>query len=472
MKRRMLVLLAVVCLLLTAMPLTVSAEGAVATLHANGELVGEYTTLNDAFVAARGYKLADNAVVTLLSDIDVGATTVKITKGAFTIDLNGKTVYGTASYLFTMERTIIGDTRNITITGDGTMRADTGTAITTGTDTTLTIKNGNFSGTNYGILHDGATLTVNDGTIYGENRGISNSGGTVVINDGSVSGNSGIVNVGGGTIVVQGGTINGDSAAFAQIFSYRDKLTVSGGIISGQISLSSDDNITLTGGTFVGGISCGKALNSLLGEDMAYWQGDTMLQVADDAKSITGGDVTVKKACHHEEGTPAYVDNGDDHTVTYSCCHLTLTEAHVFDHVYDGACPCGSTREVDTLVTFAGNSVSEDVSGLAFRFNVAAEGMQVDGTTAIYDVATIGGYKLLGMGATATNGVETIDIPCVYLCELEADSCGFAVRIKNIPVNKYDAAITVVPYVILEMDGAAVTVYGEEQTSDYNSVKG
>lgn len=77
-------------------------------------------------------------------------------------------------------------------------------------------------------------------------------------------------------------------------------------------------------------------------------------------------------------------------------------------------------------------------------------------------------YKLIKMGAIATNGVDTIDIPCVYLWELKSDSCGFAVRIINIPTDKYDVAITATPYVVLEIDGVATTVYGEAYTASYN----
>ena len=72
------------------------------------------------------------------------------------------------------------------------------------------------------------------------------------------------------------------------------------------------------------------------------------------------------------------------------------------------------------------------------------------------------------MGAIATNGVDTVDIPCVYLCDLEPDSCGFAVRIIHIPTDKYDEAITATPYVVLEIDGVATTIYGEAYTASYN----
>lgn len=468
MKKKLLSILLVMVLLLACVPMGVSAEGdAVATLHANGELVGEYATLDDAFVAARGYKLEDNAVVMLLSDIDLGNTVVTISRCYVTFNLNGKT-------LSRVNGTVLSVTNSsqLTIIGEGTVHTK-GSAVTLDSKSELIIENGDFSGhgaIGYGIsVSDrNSKITINGGNVYGEYRGITGAT-TVIVNGGSVSGEYGIVSWNGkGYFTVNGGSVSGTESAFSNTTMGSHALTVNGGEITGVIR---SDDVTLTGGTFVGGISCSKTLNSVLGEDKAYWQGDTMLQVADDVKKITGGDVTVKDACHHEDGTASYVDNGDDHTVTYSCCHLTLAEAHVFNHVYDSTCPCGSAREVEEIITFGGNSVSENVSGLAFRFSVEADGMQAYGAAAIYDTATVGGYKLLGMGAIAANGVEIIDIPCVYLCDLEPDSCGFAVRIKNIPENKYDTEIIAVPYVILEMDGEAVTVYGAEQIASYNSVK-
>ena len=93
----------------------------------------------------------------------------------------------------------------------------------------------------------------------------------------------------------------------------------------------------------------------------------------------------------------------------------------------------------------------------------------MDGSTAIYDSATVGGYKLLAMGAIVTNGVATIDIPAVYLCGLTEEAASFAVRIVNIPANQYDTVLTATSYFVLEMDGVATIIYGEAQTCSYNA---
>jgi hypothetical protein len=121
-------------------------------------------------------------------------------------------------------------------------------------------------------------------------------------------------------------------------------------------------------------------------------------------------------------------------------------------------------------ISFGGNSVSEDVSGLAFRFDVTVEGMAAKGTTAIYDNAAVDGYRLMSMGAVVTNGLATTDIAAVNLCDLAQATASFAVRIIKIPTDKYDVAVTATPYLVLEVDGVATTVYGEAQTVSYNDI--
>ena len=141
------------------------------------------------------------------------------------------------------------------------------------------------------------------------------------------------------------------------------------------------------------------------------------------------------------------------------------------------------------VFTGAQTATSEDVSGLAFRFNVDVDNMQVNDTTAIYDAATInvmnGNYQLVGMGAIVTNnpnlgndggafyldavdGKKVIDIPAVYLCDLEPDSAAFAVRIRNIPEANYDTGIYARPYYVFDYNGTEITVYGDIVGASYN----
>ena len=159
----------------------------------------------------------------------------------------------------------------------------------------------------------------------------------------------------------------------------------------------------------------------------------------------------------------------------------------------------GTASAVDTIremsdssnvFTDAQTSTSNEVSGLAFRFDVATAGMLMENTTAIYDEATIkafdgNNYKLVGMGAIVTNnpnlgnsgafyldavdgGKKVVNIPAVYLYELEDASASFAVRIRNIPEANYDTSIYARPYYIFDYNGTQITVYGDVVGASYN----
>ena len=155
-----------------------------------------------------------------------------------------------------------------------------------------------------------------------------------------------------------------------------------------------------------------------------------------------------------------------------SICWTYIEGAHTYDNEFDTECNvCGEIREVELPIAKIGVSASEDVRGVAAKFVLTVDGMGIDETTAIYTNATVNGYKLIGMGAKATNGVSTVDIPCVYLCDDDVStSAQYAIRIKNIPVGKEDVEITFTPYFTIEINGAPVTFYGEEVVASYNSV--
>ena len=147
-----------------------------------------------------------------------------------------------------------------------------------------------------------------------------------------------------------------------------------------------------------------------------------------------------------------------------------------------------------TVFTGAQTSNSEEVSGLAFRFDAAVNGLKIKNgcaTQADYNTGTVDAfgdstdYKLIGMGAIVTNnpnlgnngsafyldavdGKKVIDIPAVYLCNLEPDSAAFSVRIRNIPEANYDTGIYARPYYIFDYNGTEITVYGDIVGVSYN----
>ena len=125
---------------------------------------------------------------------------------------------------------------------------------------------------------------------------------------------------------------------------------------------------------------------------------------------------------------------------------------------------------------------TENGNGLAFRFELAADGVgvvnKIEADLSNATVSYLGETcKLVGMGAVMTNwrhlevssdlcldtvnDIDTIDIPAVYLCDLEPDSCAFAVRIINIPNDQLERTIYARPYYVVEVDGEEIVVYGD-----------
>ena len=128
---------------------------------------------------------------------------------------------------------------------------------------------------------------------------------------------------------------------------------------------------------------------------------------------------------------------------------------------------------MEIFVSSKGTSASEDVRGVAAKFALLAEGMGIDVTTAVYDNATVNGYKLISMGAIASNGVSEKDIAAVYLCDDDViTSAQYAIRVVNIPEGKENVEITFTPYYVIEVDGETITVYGEAETASYSEKLG
>ena len=175
---------------------------------------------------------------------------------------------------------------------------------------------------------------------------------------------------------------------------------------------------------------------------------------------------------------------GADGEMTYTCsaCGDSYTEAipavgeHSYDHAYDADCNvCGTIRAIVLPCQFGGKSASENDygAGLAFLFHTEIEGVVVKAGTynrPDFTNATFDGHKLIKAGAIASNGKSETNIEAVHIYHQEENTVSFAFRVINIPEDKYDVAITMTPYFVIEVDGEEITVYGESQTATYNEV--
>lgn len=164
---------------------------------------------------------------------------------------------------------------------------------------------------------------------------------------------------------------------------------------------------------------------------------------------------------------------------------------HVYDSNFDAYCNvCRLYRDIDVPMDVLGVSVSEDVNGLAMIFTAQVEGLAFDGNRILYDNATIGGEKLIGLGAVVSNnydevgyvpsledvdGVRVLDVPIVYAYDYDeaTGTLYFAVRVINIPDEHKDTTLVYSLYFIYENNLGEQEVYYPGAWGDsYNRVAG
>ncbi len=167
---------------------------------------------------------------------------------------------------------------------------------------------------------------------------------------------------------------------------------------------------------------------------------------------------------------------------------------HVYDSVQDDECNiCGHIRPVDIVDIIEGGqtSISEDVSGLAFKFEIAATGATTDnnnkyvsGSASVNPYGNSNAYTLVAMGAVITNkaennsekmlnldtvnGKSVINIEANYLLDSEDGSVAFATRVINIPDAGKNTAIYARCYYVFEKDGELIVIYDDIVSKSYN----
>lgn len=166
------------------------------------------------------------------------------------------------------------------------------------------------------------------------------------------------------------------------------------------------------------------------------------------------------------------------------------------------------TVEGDTSLRFnvcgGGDGIAEDiylddvcvsgdaVLGVAFRFEQEGFRIYANGkgevNLASATVIPYGdgeAYTLLRMGALVTNkaafgedelamtlsgvnGITVVNVPVVYVWNVSASGCSYAVRVVNVPQSAADTQIYARPYYVFEKDGEEIVVYGDIVHRSYN----
>lgn len=143
-----------------------AVENAVAEVTASdGTVIGQYDSLNAAITAAQD---RDASTVTLLADTTVtsqlGDAKMGITKGHYTVDLNGKTVTSTSAHCFNFNDSSFNVTiKNGTLVGAGNDNTDVVTVSWKATKATVTLENVTATANLYPVCVMGGTVTIYGG---------------------------------------------------------------------------------------------------------------------------------------------------------------------------------------------------------------------------------------------------------------------------------------------------------------------
>lgn len=347
-------------LVLGFVPMQAWAQGAAASVSVNGTVVGTYETLEDAFEAVDLCDAEDNVVITLLQDITVEQS-CDVYSGVFTLDLNGHEMNNAEDSYCVLQ----------------IYNADTTIVDSVGT--------GLISGKENAILSRGGSLTITGGSFTADSSAIyANSCESVTITGGSFGGNT-CISAYTASVEITGGSFNADGY---NIYSRNGDLSITGGIFStNYCNLRIDDSTVVlnvgddgTGATFLRELYVDSdgdiTLDSMLGEGAAYWQGDVMVIPTENQWEITGGDVVIKTACTHENGTLSdATDNADGktHSFTWDCCGAILVENHGKESILEIVDPdceqdgytryycraCGAGYQDDTIPA-SGHAFGED----------------------------------------------------------------------------------------------------------------
>ena len=218
MKKRLLSVVLVLCMILTLLPTAAATD-----VSSADELAAALG--GTAYATVSGDTVTMNANVTL-------AETITIASGTVVLDLNGRTITG-ASGVNTDGHETYGDSSGktaVAVTG-GTL-----TIMDSGTDGTLIGGNvytkssawKNGAGGGHGVYVNGGAVTISGGTLQGGVGGLGTSSGG---SGGSgISVQSGMVSVAGGTFT--GGAGGGGSTGGAQ----GSAVVINGGSVSGNLS--------------------------------------------------------------------------------------------------------------------------------------------------------------------------------------------------------------------------------------------
>ena len=260
------------------------------------------------------------------------------------------------------------------------------------------------------------------------------------------------------------------------------------------VSVTTIGNMAFYGCNSLQSVTIPDGVTSIAGGTFSYCLSLTSVTIPDGVTSIIGSafywcesltSVTIPDSVTYiGDDAFGYCDNLTE--VYYTGSHTDQAAMRIYS---------GNEKLLDATWHYADDPIADTVThsvmetengnGLAFRFELSANGVavknRIEADLANATVNYLGkDCKLLGMGAVLTNNAtigsgkftledvndsNVLDIPAVYLQEVDEDSCAFAVRIINIPNDQLERTIYARPYYVVEVDGEEIVVYGDVDTA-------
>lgn len=450
-----------------------------------------HATLAEAISAVSTAVESDNAVLTLLEDVQLSST-LSFGAGVFTLDLNHKQIAATNNNVYVSFKggrveiinanilcNVSMGNADVTLTS-GTIQA-TGDTVSVGLDGTFTVAGGKICGGSKGVdtVNDGS-LIVTGGEISGSSYGVYATNGELTVSGGVIRGGSyGIYRFGGGdntdtvitggticgsaygvyathttwssghddAVIMSGGSIIADGTDGKGIYVYGGvDVFVSGGSISGAASdiyLADTCNVQLSvaegskvGPCFPDGITvsatsyAGKSykLNTILAEGASYW--------AKEGEEYVKLTVDDKASQITDKGTVYVCANDVD--VTYYRVHVSgiqVTSKNAADVLGDGTVSYDAQTKTLTLdgayieaATVGGSTVVYGIySPESLNIVVGSKGAQIVGGS--YGIESYGDITITG-GQLTVLDAYSIGI-YANQHDLTINNCDVTVRMKN-----------------------------------------
>ena len=434
--KKVLVIIFALCFTLTACSKSTTDGGTIAP--GDEASIGNtgYATLQEAIKA-----VADDDIVTLLTDITLEAPVYIGSETSFTLDLNGKTLDGGSNMAIQHDGTGV-----LSITDSSGGGVSIGQVKSAGGEDVPTVGLGNGG---HLVLSDSAMITAEGGGIGIYNIGSGSvfiaggdvnaiSGGTAIKNGegdvtvaggavGSTDGGYGIWNAENGIVNISGGSVYSDGRYSAAIYNFaKGSVNMNGGMVSCDGSdshaiLNNDTGlVAIAGGTIRNNYDMGTAICNEYGGTVSILDGTIPTIDNGEPPTIIGGGMAIDAAPVLGTGVKvtASSDASGTPTVAYNAKNITQYKYLKFEQGSTSSQTSDETNNNLDAVAAAGNTTtsgtpetSDKKDTKVYEITPESSGPYDPGYTVRFVIVTGDAVTKVEYGHFLQDGVITLTTP-------------------------------------------------------------